>query len=376
MDHAGPPASAVTIGIVTALTVERAAVQAVAPGLAERRVPGDVHNYLVGSLPSRDPAAPHAVAVGLQTRDGTRDAAALCADMARSFPGLRTFVMCGIAAGAGPAVRLGDIAVATGGVVDYGHVYRIDGTSEVRRPVQLPAATWLRADAEVRSLEEAGRPPWPALLAEGTRFRRPDGAGLPAVHRGVVGSADLLLRDARYRDETARRYGLIAFEMEGAGVAIGASLRDLPWFMVRGIADHGDHATKNDLWHPYAALAAAAYVRALLAACPPFGGGTGPHPAPSSGSGFRMLVDALEGIPLMRDDYQRRAVLATLPPRLRSAIPDGTVGRLHLVAVVQTCEQLPGGREALLDTLRLVLGEDSPDFQRFLGVARRSWSLP
>jgi len=376
-------ASAVGVGIVTALSVERAAVQAVAPRLTERRVPGDVNNYLVGTLPSRNPEVPHGVAVGVQTRDGTRDAAALCTDMARSFPRLSTFVMCGIAAGVspagGPAVQLGDIVVATGGVVDYGHVRRVDGASVVRRPLQIPGGAWLRADLEVRSQEEAGRPPWEPLPVRYERFHRPDGPGMPSVHRGVVGSADLLLRDAQFRDRVAREYGLIAFEMEGAGVAVGSQLRDLSWFMVRGIADHGDHAGKSDRWHPYASLVAAAYVRALLAECPPFvPDAWRPQPAlpaPTSTSCLGKLVDALAEIPVMRDDYQRRTVLNTLPRAIRTAIPDGTVGRLHLISVVQTCEHFPAGREALLDALRLAVGPESPGFRQFHDVARECWSV-
>jgi nucleoside phosphorylase len=382
VENATFPPSAVGIGIVTALPVERAAVQAVAPGLTERRFPGDVNNYLVGRLPSRDPQVPHGVAVGLQTRDGTRDAAALCTDMARSCPRLSTFVMCGIAAGAspgdGPTVRLGDIVVATS-VVDYGHVRRVDGAGVLRRPLQIPAGAWLRADLEVRSQEEAGRPPWAPLPVRDERFHRPEGPGTPSVHRGAIGSADLLLRDAQFRDEAARDHGLIAFEMEGAGVAVGSHLRDLSWFMVRGIADHGDNAGKSDRWHPYAALAAAAYVRALLAECPPFipdaWRSQPAPPAPASTSCLGKLVDALAEIPVMRDDYQRRAVLDTLPRHIRTAIPDGTVGRLHLISVVQTCEHFPAGREALLDALLLAVGPESPGFRQFHDVARECWSV-
>ena len=51
----------------------------------------------------------------------------------------------------------------------------------------------------------------------------------------------------------------------GAGVAIGSYVGGRSWFMVRGIADHGDNATKNDDWHPYASLAAAAYLPAIRA---------------------------------------------------------------------------------------------------------------
>ena len=50
---------------------------------------------------------------------------------------------------------------------------------------------------------------------------------------------------------------------KGPVSASAATLHGLGWYVVRGIADYCD-PTKNDTWHPYAALAAAAYARALL----------------------------------------------------------------------------------------------------------------
>lgn len=88
---------------------------------------------------------------------------------------------------------------------------------------------------------------------------------------------------------------------------------------------------------------------------------------------IRAVVDALENIPLMRDDYQRRVVLDLLPVRIRSGIADSTIPRVHLVAIVRGCEQHPAGRQALVEALRLVLGEDSPDFRHFDGVVRAHW---
>src|SRR5213078_3704522 len=66
--------------------------------------------------------------------------------------------------------------------------------------------------------------------------------GLPTVHHGRIGSADWSVRDAGIRDELARRYGLRALEMEGAGVGNSAFLNGLEWFMVRGVSDYADSA--------------------------------------------------------------------------------------------------------------------------------------
>src|SRR5262249_4475507 len=186
-----------------------------------------------GWVPSRDPDRPHRVVVATQVQDGTRNAAAICTNMARSFPSLRCIVMSGIAAGV-PApraperhVRLGDIVSATGGVVDYDHVRPVDGTDRGGRRREGLSKALLRADRGVETNELAGNRPWLELI-DGTRrpvppdFARPPGAtGWPRVHRGAIGSADRLLRDARKRDEIAARYGGRAVEMEGSGIAVG-----------------------------------------------------------------------------------------------------------------------------------------------------------
>jgi nucleoside phosphorylase len=366
----------ISIGIVTALPIENLAIRSLIPDLTPIVVPRDVNHYHVGSLPSRDPARPHLVAVGLQARDGTRDAAALTVDMTRTFPGLRTFVMCGIAAGI-PSLDLGDIVVATDGIVDYGHVRRVDGVDRVRGTIQKPAAAWLRADRELQVSELSGARPWVASVENLRRvppFPPPVPAAPARVHRGAVGSADLLLRDARSRDDLARGHGLLAFEMEGSGVGSAAYLQDLSWFMVRGIADHGDNATKNDQWHPYASLVAAAYVEALLAECLPFDAAEASGDRQPPSTRLNAIVDGLQSLPIMRDDFQRRSVLAQLPGHIRVSIPDSVIGRLHLIGVVSACEQFPAGRDALLDVLRTALGSTSPEFGRIEKVIVANWS--
>jgi len=77
-----------------------------------------------------------------------------------------------------------------------------------------------------------------------------------------------LLRDAARRDELARRYGIKGVEMEGSGLAVGASLRGVPWFVVRGVSDYCDKL-KDDTWREYASLTSAAFVAVLLRHCRP-----------------------------------------------------------------------------------------------------------
>jgi nucleoside phosphorylase len=61
---------------------------------------------------------------------------------------------------------------------------------------------------------------------------------------------------------------LHSIEMECKSIGNTGFYEGAEWFTVRGISDYGDHhATRT--WRGYASMAAAAYVRALLAATPP-----------------------------------------------------------------------------------------------------------
>jgi nucleoside phosphorylase len=293
----------VTVAIVSAVWTESAAMRVLVEDL--RPVPGragDRNHYQEGWLPSADPGRPHRVALVLLPQDGNGAASSVCTDLFHRYPGLGCVVMCGMAGGVpclvDPArhVRLGDIVVADS-VISYGHVRRVDGEVVLRRPADGICADLMRAFNEVRAGDLAGVRSWHAWL-DGTHerlapFARPAAgtdvlfdAGVqvphpspavtghtgrwPKVHCGPVGSADVLLRDAAHRDDLAARHRLLGVEMEAAGIAAAAALRNKAWFVVRGIVDYCDNNGKNDVWHRYSSLAAAAYLRALLAACHPF----------------------------------------------------------------------------------------------------------
>jgi len=89
----------VTIGILAALPVEGAAMASLIDDARLFSFSEDPHDYRVGSLPSNDPGRPHRVAMAVLSRDGTRHAAATCADLLRTFPYVRCVVMIGIAGG-------------------------------------------------------------------------------------------------------------------------------------------------------------------------------------------------------------------------------------------------------------------------------------
>ncbi|OGM42958.1 hypothetical protein ABOM_008478 [Aspergillus bombycis] len=67
------------------------------------------------------------------------------------------------------------------------------------------------------------------------------------------------MKNAKVRDQLATQENLICFEMEATGVML-----NVPCLPIRGIFDYAD-GHKNDVWQPYAALAAAVCAKELLA---------------------------------------------------------------------------------------------------------------
>ncbi|KAL3462601.1 hypothetical protein BJX64DRAFT_288291 [Aspergillus heterothallicus] len=80
----------------------------------------------------------------------------------------------------------------------------------------------------------------------------------PRIHFGMVGSGDTVMKSGLHRDRTAAQHGIIAFEMEAAGV-----WDTLPCLVIKGVCDYAD-SHKNKDWQNYAAASAAACLKAVL----------------------------------------------------------------------------------------------------------------
>lgn len=80
------------------------------------------------------------------------------------------------------------------------------------------------------------------------------------VHYGTIGTSNSLMKNVDERNDYAIDPVLrvLCFEMEAGGL-----MNTFPCLVIRGICDYCD-SHKNDEWHKYAALAAAAYARELL----------------------------------------------------------------------------------------------------------------
>jgi nucleoside phosphorylase len=85
----------------------------------------------------------------------------------------------------------------------------------------------------------------------------------PAIHYGLIASANQLMKDATVRDTLAAEKDVLCFEMEAAGL-----MNHFPCLVIRGICDYSD-SHKNKEWQGYAAMVAAAYAKNLLYRIPP-----------------------------------------------------------------------------------------------------------
>jgi nucleoside phosphorylase len=80
----------------------------------------------------------------------------------------------------------------------------------------------------------------------------------PMVHLGIMGSGNTVMKSGQDRDRIAKADGIVAFEMEGAGV-----WDYFPSIVIKGVCDYAD-SHKRKGWQRYAAATAAASVKAFL----------------------------------------------------------------------------------------------------------------
>lgn len=284
-----------TIGIVTALPKEYAAVSLLLEKTVEDGAgSGAGRRFLVGQIPSVH-GGHHVVALTLLSDMGNNSAAISATKMLSHFQSVRHVIMCGIAGGipcpgdSERDVRLGDIVVSDrNGVVQYDLVKENpDGSTEGRSPPRAPGAELLEAAKHLEVGKVLGQRPWESHLAVGQNMedgeRPPDDhdamgesieypsdskrtTGQPRTFFGTIASANRLLKNPAHRDYLSKAFGVKAVEMEGSGIA------DAAWddgragyLVVRGVCDYCDEH-KGDVWQGAAAVAAAAYTRALVGA--------------------------------------------------------------------------------------------------------------
>ncbi|OAA80114.1 hypothetical protein LEL_03600 [Akanthomyces lecanii RCEF 1005] len=302
-----------TVGWICAVTTEYIAAQVL---LDQKHAPPayvathDNNDYTLGRIGKHNVA----IAVLPGGEYGTASATGVARDMLHSFPNIRIGLMVGIGGGAPSSkhdIRLGDVVVSEprnglGGVFQYDFgksvqdqpfqntrylappptvlltaisglrtEYKIDGHNiledvkvclakkkglqkEFSRPAantdRLYQATVIHPLGEVSCLSSCGTDA-PSLII---RPVRDDDEDDPAVHYGLIASANRLMKDAILRDQYANERDILCFEMEAGGL-----MNHFPCLVVRGICDYSD-THKNKEWRGYAAMTAAVYAKDLL----------------------------------------------------------------------------------------------------------------
>lgn len=276
------------------------------------------HNVVIAVLPDGE--------------GGTSSAASVARDMLHSFPNVRIGLMVGIGGGAPTLrhdIRLGDIVVSAprdgkGGVFQYDfgktvqdRIFRPTGFLNQPPMVLRTAVNGLKAQYEIdgHQLEASIETIFENKPRLRKKYQRPhpnsdrlyrsrvthpgnDGSSCaticgndesflvlrperttdednPAIHYGLIASANQLMNDALVRDiltsekDITTSEGVIAgnevlcFEREAAGL-----MNHFPCLVIRGICDYSD-SHKNMEWQGYAAMAAASYAKDLLYRIPP-----------------------------------------------------------------------------------------------------------
>lgn len=291
-----------TIGIIVALLEEFDAIRLMIANERRHRAdgPGGSREYLLGDIPSTREGI-HQVVIAQTLAMGNNSAAMRATKLLTDFDGIDAIIMCGIAGGVPhPAipqdhVRLGDIVVSDRmGVVQYDLGKEKDRGFDHRHPPRPPSARLLEAVQILEQDRRAGHRPWDEHLRVGLAKRsitmpdastdvvldknkkvidHPDVPGpIPHIFYSAIASANVVQGNYRKRDKLRDKFKVKAVEMEGSGIADATwEYEKAGYLVVRGICDYCDVRTKpmqTDAWKSYAAMVAAAYVRALLEAIP------------------------------------------------------------------------------------------------------------
>ncbi|KAK3988271.1 nucleoside phosphorylase domain-containing protein [Cladorrhinum sp. PSN332] len=288
-------------------------------GIPREKNRGDDNIYILGDI-SRHNVVMASMPVG---QYGTAAAAAVTARMLQSFPNVRFGLSVGVAGGVpiqgNRNIHLGDIVVGFGegrkhgGVIQYDYGKEVQGKGfeethflnqapEILRAALARLLSWKSRGTEAlsediatqicrmlqkktdhvrrqltRPLPETDRLYKPNIahqrvgcqcengqsVVESDVIMRDTSRQTPAIHYGLIGSGNSLIKNALRRDELAAKHPYLCFEMAASGI-----VNQLPCLVVRGICDYAD-SHSNEIWQPHAALVAAAYGRVVLAQIPP-----------------------------------------------------------------------------------------------------------
>jgi adenosylhomocysteine nucleosidase len=203
-----------------------------------------------------------------ETGIGKVNAAVTATLLVREF-GCRALVFSGVAGGVDPALRVGDVVVASRLVQhDYGAV--VDGALVPYQPGSVPLPGFDRTHGYDLDPALAGRL---RAALDGVAFEPSptgeeggEGRRAPALVFGTVVTGDAFVNCEATRLRLAAEFGAAAVEMEGAAVAQVARRFGVPWVVVRCLSDLAGASSHLDFasFLPVAAANAARAVRRIV----------------------------------------------------------------------------------------------------------------
>lgn len=310
---------AYTVGWICALPTELAAARTFLDekhATPEAVARNDNNSYTLGTIGKHNVV----IAILPKREYGIAAAATVARDLVHSFPNIRIGLMVGVGGGAPSEqhdIRLGDVVVGTrdagkGGVIQYDYGKTMQNQAFVETgslnqppPALLNAVAGLETEymlqgPELDSKVEKALDPWKRLQKTHSRppastdrlykpdfthpldssaacshacyantanivsrDKRGDDEDNPAIHYGLIASANQVMKNAEIRDKLSAEKGVLCFEMEAAGL-----MNHFPCLVIRGICDYSD-SHKNKEWQGFAAMVAAAYAKDLLRQIPP-----------------------------------------------------------------------------------------------------------
>lgn len=295
-----------TVGWICALPREMAAAQSMLDEIHETlpNRPRDSNTYTLGRI------GMHNVVMACLPAGhyGLNNAAAVGANMVRTFPHIEKRFMVGIGGGVpdlAADIRLGDVVVGDEVIqYDFGKAMPDNRFYRTSNPVRPPpdlmtAVSKLRATHDMMPSQMSGilddmlrrnprmrnyaRPRVPDHLYQHTYAHAPlpgatDGcqacdksmlvarearqSDVSVIHYGKIASGNQVIKSGETRMSIASELNILCFEMEAAGLMDGLSC-----LVIRGICDYSD-SHKNKIWQDYAAAVAAAYTKELLLITP------------------------------------------------------------------------------------------------------------
>ncbi|RYO78683.1 hypothetical protein DL764_010100 [Monosporascus ibericus] len=286
-----------SVGWICAISTEFVAAQALLDETHDGPQHVTIHDnnsYVLGTVGKHNVA----IAVLPDGEYGLSSAAITARDMVHSFPNIRISLMVGIGGGALSTkhdVRLGDVVeqkfqttrilsqpptVLRTAVGSLKAAHEIDGAQlddiinqallkkpRLRQKYQRqdPDNDRLYRPDFVHSIDATSCTGYCDCQPSNwvPRSTRDEYKDNPTVHYGLIASANQLMKDAYIRDKHEEEEDVLCFEMEAAGL-----INHFPGLVIRGICDYAN-SHKHKAWQRYAAMAAAANTKGLLAKIAP-----------------------------------------------------------------------------------------------------------